>query len=284
MNFSNSTELAGRVCVVTGANTGIGKEIARGLATKGSTVILACRDLAKGEAAAEDIRRTTHSERVSVMKFDASSQASIRAFAQDFKREHALLHVLVNNAGIWTESKSLSVDGIEMTWATNVLGYFLLTECLRDILTVSGPSRIVSVASKKAGGLDLSDVQFARRKYNGVAAYEQSKQANRMWTWALARRLDPSRVTANALHPGVIHSEIASRNPGLFGFAAKTYFSVVGKSVHEGADTPVWLATSDAVEGRTGTFFYDRTAHRCRFRNEPEEERLWALLESQTHG
>lgn len=282
MALSHSTELSGRVCIVTGANTGIGKEIARGLAAKGSTVVLACRDVAKGEVAADEIRRSTQSERVSVMEFDAASQASIRQFAAAFKRREAFLHVLVNNAGIWTEKREVTVDGIEKTWATNVVGYFLLTECLRDILAASGPSRIVSVASVKAGGLKLNDVEFANRKYNGVAAYEQSKQANRMWTWALSRRLDRKRVTANALHPGVINSEIAKRNPGLFGFAAATYFSLVGKSVQDGADTPLWLATSEEVEGVTGKLFSNRTERTCKFHNEPEEERLWALLERQT--
>jgi NAD(P)-dependent dehydrogenase (short-subunit alcohol dehydrogenase family) len=219
--------------------------------------------------------------------FDQSSQAQVRAFGERFAREHDRLDVLVNNAGTWLSRREETDEGIERTWATNMLGYFLLTEALRPLLARSAPARIVNVASELAHDLDLSDVEFRRRPYEGVAAYAQSKQANRMWTWALARRLEGTGVTANAMHPGGVNTPLFGKGGSWKGLAGAVYGRMVGKSPEEGADTIVHLATSPEVDGLSGRFWVDRTERSCRFRGEAGEEALWALCENMTaarHG
>src|SRR5881397_549807 len=183
-----------RTCLVTGANSGIGRETAR-----------------------RDVAATTGNPAVELMIVDLSRQASIRDFARAFLDSHPELHVLVNNAGIWANRRRESPEGIEQTWATNVLGYFLLTELLLDRLRESAPARIVNVASQLARDLDLEDVEFRRRSYSGVSAYAQSKQADRMLTWALARRLEGTGVSANAMHPGGVNTPLFSKGGGLLG-------------------------------------------------------------------
>jgi NAD(P)-dependent dehydrogenase (short-subunit alcohol dehydrogenase family) len=184
------TDLSARTCVVTGANSGIGYETVRALARMGARVVMVCRDPGRGEAARAALARETGNARLELEIADLSSRAAVRALAHRLGSRCDRLDVLVNNAGTWSSSRQETADGIERTWATNQLAYFLLTEGLRPLLVRSAPARIVNVASDLARGLDLDDVEFRRRPYEGVAAYAQSKQANRMWTWALARRLE----------------------------------------------------------------------------------------------
>jgi NAD(P)-dependent dehydrogenase (short-subunit alcohol dehydrogenase family) len=275
-------KLSGKTCLVTGANAGIGKEIARGLLRQGATVVMACRSPERGAAARDELAASTGNPAAVLMPVDLSSQAQIRSFAAEFAMRHPLLHVLVNNAGIWNQQRELTGEGIESTWATNVLGYFLLTELLREPLARAGGARVVSVASEFARGLDLADVQFERRSYSGISAYAQSKQANRMWTWALARRLQGSGVTANVLHPGGVNTTLFRKAGGALGAVASLYGAVMGRTPEAGADTAVWLASSPELEGRSGAFYADRQERACRFRNPTDEERLWELCESMT--
>ena len=265
---------------MTGASDGIGQEVARGLARSGARVILACRDPARGAAAREDILASAGPAEVELRLVDFSSASSIRAFAAGVLESHPKLHVLVNNAGGWSTTRRIAPDGHELTWATNMMGYFLTTRLLEGRLRASAPARVVNVASDLAYGLDLTDVSFARRPYDGVAAYAQSKQANRMWTWALARRLAGSGVTANAVHPGGVRTGIFRKAGGALGWMAHVLTGVVGRSPSRGADTVLWLAASAEVEGRSGEFFVDRRARACRFRNVAAEEELWALCET----
>jgi retinol dehydrogenase 14 len=276
-------DLRGRTCLVTGANSGIGKETARGLARLGARVLMACRDRERGEAARRDIVSSTGSAEVELLLVDLASRASIRAVAADLASRHPALHVLVNNAGTWSERRRLSPDGIELTWATNQLGYFLLTELLLDRLRASAPARIVSVASGLARDLDLDDVQFERRRYGGITAYAQSKQANRMWTWALARRIEGTGVTANALHPGGVNTPLLGKGGGPLSLLGRL-FGRFAKSPADGADTAVYLAASPAVEGRSGGYWIDRGERRCRYRDPEQEERLFTLCERMTRG
>ena len=274
-----TADLRGRTCLVTGANSGIGRAAAAGLARQGARVVMLCRDAERGEEARRAIAAETGSAAVELRLVDLSHQASIRAAVRRLAEEDQPLHVLVNNAGVWLHERQESPDGIERTWATNVLGYFLLTEGLLPLLRRGAPARVVSVASELAGELELDDVEFRRRRYGGIAAYSQSKQANRMWTWALARRLEGSGVTANAMHPGGVNTPLFRKGGGLAGLAGAAYARAMGKTPEQGADTVVWLAASAEVEGVSGRFFIDRREVPCRFRGAAGEEALWRLCE-----
>lgn len=271
-----------RTAVVTGASAGIGKEIARDLARMGATVVLACRSAERGEAARHEIAVTTGSTRLEVMTVDVSSRASIRRFAEALGSRHPRLQVLVNNAGIWSQKRRESADGVELTWATNVLGCFLTTELLLGLLRAGAPSRIVNVASILARDLDLGDVELRRRAYSGITAYAQSKQADRMWTWALARRLQGTGVTANAMHPGGVSTGLFRKAGGLLGLAASAFMKLTARTPQEGADTASWLASSPEVEGKSGAFWIDRQERPCRFRDEAAEEALYELCARMT--
>ena len=277
------TDLSGRTCLVTGASAGIGLAAAHGLARQGARVVMAVRDPEKGERARRSVMGATGRE-VEMAVVDIASRKSIRAFARDLTARHPKLDVLVNNAGIWSERRRLSPDGVELVWATNVLNYFLVTELLLPQLRAAGKARVVNVASGLAGGLDLADVEFERRRYFGRSAYAQSKQADRMITWALARRLSGTGVTANAMHPGLVATEIFRKGGGLVSLLASLYAKLGGRRPEEGADTVVWLAASPELEGRSGLFWVDRQERRCRFRDEAGEEALWALCQAMTAG
>jgi NAD(P)-dependent dehydrogenase (short-subunit alcohol dehydrogenase family) len=272
-------DLSGRTCLVTGASGGIGLATAEALAALGARVVLAVRSQQRGEAARRAIMAATGRSEVELALVDLSSQASIRDFAAELCSRLRRLDVLVNNAGVWMSRKRRSEDGIELTWATNVLGWQLTTLLLLPLLQAAARARVVNVGSLMAGGLDLGDVEYDRRRYSGRAAYAQSKQADCMLTWALARRLAGTPVTANAAHPGFVATGIFRKGGGALGMLASVYARLRAKTPREGADTVVYLAASPEVEGRSGLFWVDRHEHRCRFRDEAEEEALWQLCD-----
>ena len=272
-------DLSGRTCVVTGASAGIGRATAHELARLGARVILAVRNRAKGEKVRRAMEKSTGNTELELATVDFARAQSIRTFVRDLATRHPKIHVLVNNAGIWSNRRRLSPDGIELIWATNVLGYFLTTELLLPQLQAAGHARVVSVASRYAGGLDLNDVQFEKRLWEGRSAYSQSKQANRMWTWALSRRLEGTGVTANALHPGFVSTEIFKKGGGVLAFALAVVAKLRARRPAEGADTAVWLSASPQVEGQSGLFWVDRQEHPCRFRDEAAEEELWRICQ-----
>jgi NAD(P)-dependent dehydrogenase (short-subunit alcohol dehydrogenase family) len=251
--------------------------VAQGLAARGARVVLAVRNREKGEAVRREIAAAAGNADLQLLLVDLASQAHIRRAAAELLQRHPALHVLVNNAGVWLEKRQESPDGIEATWATNVLGYHLLTHELLPALRAGAPSRVVNVASEMASDLDLDDVELRRRGYRGRLAYAQSKQADRMWTWALARRLAGSGVTANALHPGFVASELFSKSGGLLGKALSAYASWKARSPEDGADTAVYLASAPEVAGVTGRFFVRRQERACRFRDEAAQDSLFAL-------
>jgi NAD(P)-dependent dehydrogenase (short-subunit alcohol dehydrogenase family) len=281
------SDLLGRVCVVTGATSGIGKEVARGLALKRATVVVAARDELRGRAAQEEISDDTSNPAVSFLEVDVASQRSIRAFAAKLAAQHPQVHVLVNNAAVWLDRRETTEDGVERTWATNVVGYFLVTKLLLPNLTAAGTkertARVVNVASVLAKRLDLDDVAYEKRTYHGMDAYAASKQADRMLTWALAEKLRFTNVTANALHPGGVTTNIA-RGPGAHRVFARVANRILGTSPEKGADTAVWLASSASVEGDTGEFFVNRKRVACRFRDEEEVAKLWEICERMTEA
>jgi len=272
--------MQGKRIMITGPTSGVGKEIAIQLAALGAELILGCRDIKKGNETAAEITRHSGSPLPAVMQVDLSDQESIRAFARDFQSKYNRLDVLINNAASnrGMLPKINSVDGIELTFATNVLGYFLLTQELLGLLKKSAPARIVNVASTFASDLDLDDLQFEHRPFESFKAYAQSKACNRLLTWALARRLEKSGVTANAMTPGLI------AETGLYRNAAPELVDRLsqrggGRKSSQGADTAVWLASSPEVEGISSKFFEERKELPCEFRNTATEEKLWLICE-----
>lgn len=272
--------MKGKRIIVTGSTSGVGKEIAGQLAALGAEVILGCRDVKKGNQTALEITSGFGAAKLVVMPIDTSSQESIRAFAREFRRRYHRLDVLINNAAInrGILPKVNSVDGIELTFATNVFGYFLLTQELLGLLRKNAPTRIINVASTYASDLDLNDLQFKRRPFESFKAYAQSKACDRMLTWALARRLEGSGVTANAMTPGLITETGLYRDSESGLVERLTQFSG-GRTSLQGADTAVWLASAPDLEGVSGKFFQDREELPCEFRNKKNEEKLWRICE-----
>ncbi len=278
LSATGQADLSGRICIVTGAAAGIGKEIARGLAFLGATVLIAGRHHAQGAAAAAEVSGGIENGTALPMLLDLASQESIRCFADSFTNRYSRLDVLVNNAGVWQPQRHLSVDGLELTWAVNVAGPHLLMSLLEPSLQASAHARVVNVASTMAGGLDQDDTEFRRRRYNGIAAYKQSKQALRMLSWKFARRLEGSGVAVNAAHPGFTSTRIARNTSGLGGSLTRAFFYLCGKTPCEGADTPVWLAASAEAEGFSERFWANRCERPCCYRDPTAQEQLWEVL------
>ena len=251
------TNLRGRTCIVTGASDGIGRETARGLARLKGRVLLVCRDEARGYKAKEDIRRTTQNDSVELFVADLGSQRAIRRVADDIRARHDRIHVLVNNAGLITRERSVTEDGIETQLAVNHLAPFLLTNLLIDPLRSSAPARVVNVASlvEGAGRVDFSNLHGENR-YDPIVAYCQSKLANVLFTYELARRLRGTGVAVNCLHPGAIATKLLADyagRPRRVAFINRLRYP----GPVEGARTSIYLASSPEIEGVTGTFFVD---------------------------
>jgi retinol dehydrogenase 12 len=280
-----TASMGGKTVLVTGATAGIGEVTARELARKGARVVLVGRSASKCEATAAMIRRATGSPDVETLVADLSSQADVRKVAGEFLDRHDRLDVLVNNAGAMFTKRRESVDGIEMTFALNHLGYFLLTNLLLDTLKGSSPSRVVSVASdahRFVSKVDFDDPRGAK-KYGGWHAYSQSKLANILFTAELARRLSGTGVTANCLHPGFVASNFTEGN-GAMGWMMRRLAGLVAIPVDEGAKTSIYLASSPEVEGITGKYFARvKSAEPTRAaQDQAAAARLWALSEDLT--
>jgi retinol dehydrogenase-14 len=247
--------MTGRVCIVTGASSGIGRATAVGLARMGATVALVCRDRGRGEEAAAEIAADTGNRAVSLHLADLSSQEAIRRLAAELLARYPVIHVLINNAGIVNLRYSTTVDGIETVFAVNHLAYFLLTTLLLDRLRQSGRARIVNVASEahKFGRLDLDDLGNQRR-YRGMRVYGQSKLANILFTYELARRLEGTGVTANCVHPGAVGTRLGQNNGRIATLLTKL-LKPFFRTPEQGAATSIHVASSPAVEGVSGRYF-----------------------------
>jgi retinol dehydrogenase-12 len=270
-----------KVVIITGANRGIGKEAAKEIAKLGAKVYMACRSLDSANEAKEEIVKETGNHSVFVRHLDLASANSIMNFAEQFKKEESKLDVLINNAGISSGSKKLNNSGVELTFAINVLGHQYLTKLLMDLLEKSSPSRIINVASEYAGGLDLNDINYDKRSYGTTAAYKQSKQANRMLNREWAKHLIKKNISVYSMTPGWVPNTDLFREQSTFNkVVIKTVGAVGGRSVEQGADTIVWLASSDKVDGSNGGFFRDRKELPCQFNNPEEEKKLWNICEN----
>jgi NAD(P)-dependent dehydrogenase (short-subunit alcohol dehydrogenase family) len=251
------SSMQGKICMVTGANSGIGKATALELAQMGATVVMVCRDRARGEQARSEITTTSRNNAVDLLLADLSSQQSIRQLVEHFQHHYTHLHVLINNAGAaFTGRRRETVDGLEMTFAVNYLAPFLLTNLLLDMLKASAPARIVNVSSAahKSGSMQMDDLQ-AEKLYRPMRTYPQAKLAVVLFTYELARRLQGTGVTANCLHPGFVATNFAQSDGGPAVRLLVKLLGSFGTSPQEGAQTSIYLASSPEVEGVTGKYF-----------------------------
>ena len=251
-DFSSIQNSGARVYLVTDATGAIGKAIARqSAATPDSKVVLVCRDKHKAEQTVKEIIDLTGNSRVRFELADLSRYGDIRRLVQ---RWTGPLHGLINNAACTPRSRQETPEGIEMQFATNLLGYFRLIDEFTDILKASAPARVVNVASYWAGGLELNDLEFTRRHYDNDQAYRQSKQADRMLSAAFSEKLEPFHIAVNACHPGDVNSTL-SNNLGFGGH----------ETPDQGAETPVWLATLPIGQQMTGQYYEYRRVANCTF-------------------
>lgn len=278
--------MAGKVAIVTGATGGIGLAAAEGFARLGADVRLLVRNAERGEQAAAKVREAVAGAQVAVELCDISDLGSVRAFAERFAAGEDRLDVLVHNAGVLPPQRTLTDDGIELTFATNVAGPFLLTALLSDLLAAHPPSRVVWVSS---GGmytakLDADDLQFADGQFDGTSAYAQTKRAEVILAEQWAEKLRERGVVVHSMHPGWVDT------PGLEK-SLPAFKKVVGpllRDAPQGADTIVWLGAADEPLRSTGAFWHDRRArptHRVPWTKESAEDRrrLWETCEQLTH-
>ncbi|NOX86069.1 MAG: SDR family NAD(P)-dependent oxidoreductase [Chlorobi bacterium] len=256
-----------KTVLVTGGTGAIGKAIAKLIARKpGYEVVILARNPQKAQDAVEELTRITGNKHINYVLADLSRKEEIKKLADSWDRP---LHILINNAGVTPRRREETPEGIEMQWATNVLGYFRMMKYFIPRIKDSAPARIVNVASYWAGGLDPTDPEFKYRYYNNDTAYRQSKQADRMLTVAFAEMLKMHNITVNVCHPGDVPSTL-SANLGFSGH----------ETPEEGADTPVWLATSPELEGITGKYFEHRQLTNCSFgQNKEKVEKLFELCD-----
>ena len=276
-----SGTLVGKTALVTGATSGIGFYAAR----DGAEVIIGARNETRGRKAVEAIRSLNDTSKIDYLVADLSSMAGVREFAKATLDRKSLLNILVNNVGGFFLSREISDDGYEMTFALNHLSYFLLTELLKDRLIESAPARIVNVSSvaHRNSRINFEDLQSTRR-YSGMTAYGQSKLANVLFTYELARRLIDTGITANALHPGLVRTGLGTKHIYCLLIPFVWLGLRMGMSPEDGAKTSLLLASSPELEGVSGKYYSSgkevRTSRRSY--DNAAAERLWDLSEELT--
>ena len=262
-------DLSGKTCMVTGATNGIGLMAARSLADMGAEVVLLCRDHAKGERVIADITARTGNRRITLLIGDLSSLEDVRRMARTFLEQDKPLHLLLNNAGVFNFKRTVSKDGYEEMFAVNHLSHFLLTNLLLDRLKASAPARIVNVASGAhvlVKGMRFEDLNF-ETGFRAMTVYSHSKLANILFTRELAKRLQGTGVTANAVDPGEVATGLGSQN-GWLGKSVRVLMKPFLKSPEKGARTSIYVSTSPELEGVTGQYYRN---------SRPQEPRPWAL-------
>jgi NAD(P)-dependent dehydrogenase (short-subunit alcohol dehydrogenase family) len=276
-------QIAGKDCIVTGANSGIGKAVAKELARMGGRVTMVCRDQIKGNVAKKEIEDASGSKSVDLMLADLSSLQSVRTLASKYKENHDKLHILVNNAGLILGKRTLTVDGFETTYVVDYLSHFLLTSLLLDTLKASAPSRVVNITSDAHynGRIDFEDLQ-GEKKYGAMKSYCQAKLAQVLFTYELAERLKGSGVSVNCVHPGSVRTHWGD-NAGALGIGIRLARPFL-LSPERGAETPVYVATSPSLEGVTGKFFSKKTETRSSDESYDKDlsRKLWDISIKQT--
>ncbi|XP_053399624.1 retinol dehydrogenase 12-like isoform X2 [Mercenaria mercenaria] len=285
----SKAHMNGKTVLITGANTGIGKETARDLAHRGARVLLACRDVTKAERAAEDIRKSTENENVVVYILDLASLKSVRQCANEVLTKETRLDVLINNAGVMWTPNVKTADGFDMQFGTNHLGHFLFTNLLLDLVKKSTPSRIINVSSLAhiRGKINFDDLN-SEKGFSTMKAYAQSKLANVLFTRELSKRLQGTNVTANSLHPGVVATELV-RFIDNYVLPVRTFINLMyyglvkhlNKTPVQGAQTTIYCAVDPGIENVSGKYFSD-----CAIKEEaPQAQddeaaaRLWKVSE-----
>lgn len=280
---NKTISMEGKICMITGANSGIGKATALGLAEMGAGIVMICRNKERGEIAQQEIIEKTGNKNIDLLICDLSSQEQIYKLISEFKRKYQNLHVLINNAGIVLSKRELSVDGIEMNFAVNYLAPFLLTNLLIDIIKKSAPSRIINVSSgvHKMASMDFDDLQGENKKYGAFKNYGVSKLALTLFTYELSRRLEGTGVTVNAVHPGVVRSNLGRDQPAFSRAFQKVFF----KSPKKGATTSIYLASSPEVKGITGKYFVNKEPKKSSDESYNEEyaKQLWEISTQMTN-
>jgi retinol dehydrogenase-12 len=283
----NSTALAGKTCLVTGATSGIGKVTAAALAAQGAELVFTARNPQKADKTLHWIQSETGNEAVQYLLADFADLEQVRQLAQTFKERFARLDLLINNAGAFFNTRRKTAYGVEMTFLVNHLAPFLLTNLLLETLLDSRPARIVNVSSNahRTGTMDFEDLGF-KRGYAGMRAYARSKLANVLFTYELARRLADSGVTANVVHPGFVATDIWRTSIPLIGSVLKWVMGFFALTPEQGADNTIYLASSPDLEGVSGKYFVKRepVPSSTLSYNEQVGGRLWEVSQRLTAG
>jgi retinol dehydrogenase-12 len=281
---SQNGGMGGKVVLITGGTSGIGRAAATALAAMGAEVVVTGRNRERGERALAEIKGASGSERVSLVLADLSVLAEVRRLAEEFKESHDRLDVLVNNAGLVQSKRVETPDGLELTLAVNHLAPFLLTNLLLDLLEESAPSRVITVSSEARRGatVDFDDLQSERR-YRGFPVYGMTKKANILFTYELAERLQGTGVVANCLHPGAVSTNFGQNNRGPMALLFRLLKPFM-RSPEQGADTLVYLASSPEAGEMNGKYLKDRKeVSPAEPRDEAAQKRLWEVSEELTN-
>lgn len=277
--WSSAAKLNDKTVVITGANTGIGKETALDLAKRGARVIMACRDMEKAQTALKEVIEGSGNQNVILMKLDLSDTKSIREFADTINKEEAKLNILINNAGVMVCPYGKTADGFEMQIGVNHIGHFLLTNLLIDLIKQSTPARIITVSSMAHtwGIINLEDIN-SEKNYDKKKAYSQSKLANILFTRSLAKKLQGTGVTAYALHPGVVKTDLWRHLNGPQQVVMKLISPFTKNSV-QGAQTTIYCAVEPSLETESGGYYSDCAPATCSSAamNDETAEKLWEL-------
>ncbi|CAG2117494.1 unnamed protein product [Medioppia subpectinata] len=279
----SKTRLDHKVVVITGGNTGIGKETALQLTLRGAKVIIGCRDLKKGENAVKDIKSLNAKADINVMQLDLSSLSSVRHFTKTLIQNESRIDILINNAGVMLCPEWTTEDGFEMQFGTNHLGHFLLTLSVMDLLKKSAKARVINVSSKAhfTGEINFENINLRNGAYSPIKGYNQSKLANILFTRELARRLGPKNtITAYSLHPGIIQTELGRHIPAILQPIIRYVFGYMMLSVELGAQTTLYCALEPSLDNESGLYYDD--CHRidnmfANATNDTDAQKLWEL-------